>query len=171
MKLPQNLRCSRGLLEPDAWKAGTSGSEGAPAQQCVGATRRFTFSPRYARSKSNKKFNSFLPAASDKAVKRLGKELRQFRLHLQTGKTISELARYYNPVISGWINYYGRFYKSRLGQLLRRINFYLIRWAMRKYKRLKRRVDAWNYLSQVATREPKLWAHWAAGVRPGLSVQ
>lgn len=40
MKLPQNLRCSRGLLEPDAWKAGTSGSEGAPAQQCVGATRR-----------------------------------------------------------------------------------------------------------------------------------
>jgi RNA-directed DNA polymerase len=131
----------------------------------------FTFSPRYARSKSNKKFNSFLPAASDKAVKRLGKELRQFRLHLQTGKTISELARYYNPVISGWINYYGRFYKSRLGQLLRRINFYLIRWAMRKYKRLKRRVDAWNYLSQVATREPKLWAHWAAGVRPGLSVQ
>lgn len=131
----------------------------------------FTFAPRYARNKSNQKFNSFLPAASDKAVKRLGKELRWFRLHLQTGKTISELAECYNPVIAGWINYYGRFYKSRLDLFLRRINFYLIRWAMRKYKRLKRRVDAWDYLFQVATREPKLWAHWAAGIRPSLSVQ
>ena len=131
----------------------------------------FTFAPRYARNKSNQEFNSFLPAASDKAVKRLGKEVRWFRLHLQTGKTISELAECYNPVIAGWINYYGRFYKSRLDLFLRRINFYLIRWAMRKYKRLKRRVDAWDYLFQVATREPKLWAHWAAGIRPSLSVQ
>ena len=30
----------KGLLEPVAWKAGTAGSEGAPAQQCAGATRR-----------------------------------------------------------------------------------------------------------------------------------
>ncbi|MEX6430981.1 reverse transcriptase domain-containing protein [Ferrimicrobium acidiphilum] len=74
----------------------------------------FTFAPRYARNKSNQKFNSFLPAASDRAVKRMGKELRQFRLHLQTGKTITELAEYYNPVISGWINYYGRFYRGTL---------------------------------------------------------
>lgn len=126
----------------------------------------FTFAPRCARNKSKERFNGFLPAASDKAVKRLGKELRQFRLHLHTGRTIEELAEYYNPVISGWINYYGRFYRSRLGQLLQRIDVYLIRWAMRKYKRLTRRSDAWNYLSQIAEREPKLWAHWAFGVRP-----
>jgi RNA-directed DNA polymerase len=131
----------------------------------------FTFAPRYARNKSNQKFNSFLPAASDRAVKRMGKELRQFRLHLQTGKTIAELAEYYNPVISGWINYYGRFYKSRLVQLLKRINVYLIRWAMRKYKRLARRSNAWHYLSQVAEREPKLWAHWTAGIWPSPSVR
>nr|WP_276961938.1 reverse transcriptase domain-containing protein [Ferrimicrobium acidiphilum] len=128
----------------------------------------FTFAPRYARNKSNQKFNSFLPAASDRAVKRMGKQLRQFRLHLQTGKTITELAEYYNPVISGWINYYGRFYKSRLAQLLRRINVYLIRWAMRKYKRLTRRSNAWHYLTQVAERDPDLWAHWASGVKPGV---
>ena len=36
-----NLHASlRGLLEPCAWKAGTHGSEGAPAQQCAGATRQ-----------------------------------------------------------------------------------------------------------------------------------
>lgn len=131
----------------------------------------FTFAPRYARNKSSKKFNSFLPAASDGAVKRMGKELRQLCLHLQTGKSLSELAECYNPVISGWIHYYGRFYKSRLGQLLRRINFYLIRWAMRKYKRFKRRSQSWNYLREIAKRDPNLWAHWAFGVRPGESVQ
>lgn len=131
----------------------------------------FTFAPRYARNKSNQKFNSFLPAASDRAVKRMGKELRQFRLHLQTGKTITELAEYYNSVISGWINYYGRFYRSRLVQLLQRINVYLIRWAMRKYKRLTRRSDAWHYLSQVAEREPNLWAHCSTGIRPRPSVR
>ena len=128
----------------------------------------FTFALRYARNKSKERFNGFLPAASDRAVKRLGKELRQFRLHLHTGQTIEELAEYYNPVISGWINYYGRFYRTRLAQLLRRINAYLIRWAMRKYKRLTKRLDAWNYLSQIAERDPKLWAHWAFGVRPGV---
>ena len=65
----------------------------------------FTFTSRYARNKSKQKFNGFLPAASDKAVKRMGAELRQFRLHLHSDRSAIELAGYYNPVISGWINY------------------------------------------------------------------
>ena len=128
----------------------------------------FTFAPRRTRTKSCQTLASFLPAASDKAVKRMGAELRQFRLHLQTGQSISELAGKYNPVISGWINYFGRFYKSRLNQLMKRINAYLIRWAMRKYKRLKGRSYAWNYLTQLAKRDPNLWAHWAFGARPDV---
>ncbi|WP_320408781.1 group II intron maturase-specific domain-containing protein, partial [Acidithrix ferrooxidans] len=126
----------------------------------------FTFAPRYARNKFKQQFNNFLPAASDKAVEEMGRELRRFRIHLQTGQTIAELARLYNPVILGWINYYGRFYKSRLGQLLRRINIYLIRWARKKYRRLSIRANAWKYLSQIAEREPNLWAHWSFGVIP-----
>ncbi|WP_320408775.1 group II intron maturase-specific domain-containing protein, partial [Acidithrix ferrooxidans] len=117
-------------------------------------------------NKFKQQFNNFLPAASDKAVEEMGRELRRFRIHLQTGQTIAELARLYNPVILGWINYYGRFYKSRLGQLLRRINIYLIRWARKKYRRLSIRANAWKYLSQIAEREPNLWAHWSFGVIP-----
>lgn len=126
----------------------------------------FTFAPRCARSKSKQQFNGFLPAASDKAVKEMGRELRRFRIHLQTGQTIAELARLYNPVILGWINYYGRFYKSRIIHLLQRINIYLIRWARKKYRRLSIRANAWKYLSQIAEREPNLWAHWSFGVIP-----
>lgn len=127
----------------------------------------FDFAPRSAKSKTGTLFTSFIPAASKVAIKRMGKELRGFRLHLHTDKSISEIAKYYNPVIGGWVNYYGRFYKTKLTQLLRRINFYLIRWAMRKYKRLRRqRSKAWSYIISIAQRQPDLFAHWAIGIIP-----
>jgi RNA-directed DNA polymerase len=70
-------------------------------------------------------------------------------------------------IVRGWINYYGRFYRSELVRLLRRINEYLIRWAMRKFKRLRRRpARARRFLADVARREPSLFAHWRFGVRP-----
>ena len=69
--------------------------------------------------------------------------------------------------MQGWINYYGHFYRSMLAPLLRRIDEYLVRWAMRKYKRLRRRrTRAWRWLASVAGREPNLFAHWRMGVRP-----
>jgi RNA-directed DNA polymerase len=73
----------------------------------------------------------------------------------------------FNPVVQGWINYYGRFYKSMLYPVLRRINAYLVRWAMRKYKRLRGHLTrAVKWLAGVARREPRLFAHWRVGVRP-----
>ena len=65
------------------------------------------------------------------------------------------------------INCYGRFYRSELTRLLTRINEYLIRWAMRKYKRLRRRpAKARRLLAEVYRREPGLFAHWRIGARP-----
>ena len=64
-------------------------------------------------------------------------------------------------------NYYGRFYRSELVRLLRRINEYLIRWARWKYKRLRRYpAKARRLLAAVYRREPGLFAHWRFGVRP-----
>ena len=54
------------------------------------------------------------------------------RLHLRSDKTLTDLARMFNTVIRGWINYYGRFYKSRLLYFLRRLNNHLVRWVCRK---------------------------------------
>jgi len=91
---------------------------------------------------------------------------RVSELNVRSDKTLDDLARMFNKVVQGWINYYGRFYKSRLCPLLRRINDYLVRWAKRKYKRLRghtRRAKRW--LARVARREPKLFAHWKI-VRP-----
>ena len=43
----------------------------------------------------------------------------------------------YNPCIRGWINYYSNFYRTQLRSTLKRIDLYVIRWARRKFKRLR----------------------------------
>lgn len=58
------------------------------------------------------------------------------------------------------MNYYGRFYRSKMYPLLQRINSYLGCWAANKYKRLRAwgRVTAWWY--RILDRDPELFAHW-----------
>jgi RNA-directed DNA polymerase len=127
----------------------------------------FTFRPRLSKSRFGKHFVNFSPAVSDDAVKAMGRELRSWRLHNRSDKTLTDLARMFNPIVRGWINYYGRFYKSRLYLILRRINEYLVRWARRKYKRLRRHDRrARRFLVSVARRQPDLFAHWRFGLRP-----
>ncbi len=69
----------------------------------------YTFRPRLSKKKPGGQFVNFLPAVSDDARKRMRREVRRWRLHLRPDKTISDLARIFNPIIQGWINYYGRF--------------------------------------------------------------
>jgi RNA-directed DNA polymerase len=127
----------------------------------------YTFRPRLSRGKSGGEFVNFLPAVSDDARKRLGRDIRRWRLHRWSGKTLTDLARTINVIVQGWINYYGRFYRSELIRLLKRINEYLVRWARWKYKRLRRYpAKARRFLAAVYRREPGLFAHWRFGARP-----
>jgi len=121
----------------------------------------FTFRPRAAKRKNGELFTSFLPAVSDDAAKKIRHTIRRWRIHLWSGTHLTEIAREINQTVRGWINHDGRFYPTRLAESLRRIDEYLVRWAMRKYKRLKRhRKRAWAFLANVFAREPKLFAHW-----------
>ena len=74
----------------------------------------------------------------------------------------------WNPVLRGWIHYYGKFHKSALYTVFRHLNRTLARWAMRKFKRLRRhRRCAEHWLGRVARREPRLFAHWELlGLKP-----
>jgi hypothetical protein len=96
----------------------------------------FTFRARAARGKNGKKFTLFLPAVSKDALAKISAEVRRWRLHLRTWHTMGSLAREINPVVRGWMQYYGAFHRSALLPLLRRINAYLMRWLRKKYKRL-----------------------------------
>jgi RNA-directed DNA polymerase len=121
----------------------------------------YTFRPREARNGQGELFTSFLPAVSDEAAKTIRRTIRRWRLHLWTGTSLTQIAREINLIVRGWVNYYGRFYPTALAKSLRSIEKYLMRWAMRKYKRLRgSRKRAWKFLAGVFAREPGLFAHW-----------
>jgi Group II intron, maturase-specific domain len=108
-----------------------------------------------------------LPAVSRDAIVAMGREIRSWHIARRSDKSLDDLARIFNSIVQGWVNYYGRFYKSMLYPLLRRINDQLVRWAMRKYKRLRRRERrAKELLALIARRHPMLFAHWRAGLKP-----
>ena len=121
----------------------------------------YEFRQRAARNKHGQQFSEFLPAISKQALKRIGAEVRSWRLHHRTGHTFADLARRINPIVRGWMQYYGAFYRSALYPLLSRINAYLMRWISKKYKRLrtiKRAAGCWQ---RITRQYPRLFAHWA----------
>ena len=127
----------------------------------------YAFRPRLAKSRHGHHFVSFLPAVSKDAVKAMSREVRSWHLARRSDKTLDDLARMFNSIVQGWINYYGRFYKSGLLSFLRRLNRHLARWACRKFKRLRRRERrAMAWLAEVARRVPRLFAHWRFGACP-----
>jgi RNA-directed DNA polymerase len=126
----------------------------------------YTFRPRRSKNRKGRYFINFSPAVSDKAVKAIREEIRSWNLHLRSDKRIEDLSRMFNPVIRGWLHYYGRFYRSALYPPMRQLDRSLARWAYRKYKKLRghlRRATHW--VARISRRDPKLWAHWQMGVR------
>jgi RNA-directed DNA polymerase len=128
----------------------------------------YDFRPRSVRLTDGRWKSGFLPAVSKAAKKRMAAVIRGWRLGRCTGMTFRQVATMINRVVAGWINYYGRFYKSELiAFLAERINPHLVRWAMRKYKHLHRApAKARKRLAQIASTYPGTFAHWRHGALP-----
>jgi group II intron reverse transcriptase/maturase len=120
----------------------------------------FTFRKRAARSLEGAVFNGFLPAVSDDAMKKMSRAVHGWRLHRWTSLSLNELAAWVNQTVPGWLDYYGRYYPTALKPLLRRINAYILRWARKKYKRLRAFKTAMAWWNGVVQRDPNLFRHW-----------
>jgi RNA-directed DNA polymerase len=103
---------------------------------------------------------SFSPAISKDALNKISGEVRSWRLHRKVNYSFAELARLINPIVAGWMRYYGRFYRSALYPLLARINAYLVRWIRKKYKRLHGLRKALQCLRRITLGYPRMFAHW-----------
>ena len=127
----------------------------------------YTFRPRRSKNRYGKFFINFSPAMSVTAGRAIRQEVRRWKLHLRSDKSLLDLARMFRAKIQGWINYYGRFYKSAMHMTLRHINRKLCLWAMRKYKKLKHhRRRAEHRLGGIAKMQPGMFPHWKLGVKP-----
>lgn len=120
----------------------------------------FTFRARDARAKDGRRFLSFSPAISKDALKKISDVVRSWRLHRRVNLTFAELAAMINPIVAGWIQYYGHFRRSALYPLLARINAYLVRWIRKKYRRLQALRKAQRKLVEITHRYPCLYTHW-----------
>jgi len=65
----------------------------------------YTFRPRLAKNKWGKHFVSFLPAVSKDAVVAMGHEIRSWHIAKRSDKSLDDLARMFNNIVQGWINY------------------------------------------------------------------
>lgn len=134
----------------------------------------YCFRPRKAKWPNGRYGTAFLPAASPKALQAIRKTVRSWGLQRRSDKGLEDLARMFNPYIRGWINYYGHFYKSELLPTFRRIDFHLLRWASRKFKRLRGKPKGTReWLARVVRSSPTLFAHWPllyAGLNTGSRV-
>jgi group II intron reverse transcriptase/maturase len=123
----------------------------------------YTFRARQApaRQGGSAMFSAFLPAVSKDALKRMSGEVRSWRIHTRSGTELEDIASWVNPIVRGWMTYYGKFYRTALNGLLQRINTYLVRWAKRKYKRLRSYNKVRKWWEGLTARQPRLFAHWA----------
>jgi len=129
----------------------------------------YTFRPRRSKNRWGKYFVNFSPAISNKAKTKITSSMRHWQLQSRADKTIEDLARMFNRIIQGWINYYGRFYKSAMYPLFQHLNRKLVIWVRRKFKRFKNHGQrAQKWLGRIAKQKPDLFAHWKFGIKPAI---
>ena len=127
----------------------------------------YTFRARGSMDRWGRHTINFCSAVSNRAAKGMADTIRSWGIQRRSDKTLRDISHMFNPIVRGWVNYYGSFYKSALYPTFRILNRVLARWAMRKYKRLrghKRRAAQW--LNAIAKREPRLFAHWQMRTQP-----
>jgi len=128
----------------------------------------YTFQARRSKNRKEKFFINFSPAVSNKAAMAMRTEIRSWNLPKRSDKAIEDLSHMFNPIVRGWIRYYGRYYPSALYPTMRQLDRDLALWAKRKYRKLRghlRRATRW--IARISRRAPALFACWQMGVRRG----
>lgn len=125
----------------------------------------YTFRRRLVRNtKQNYLFVSFTPAVSKVALKSMRADTRRRGIRNRTDLNLKDIADYYNPVLRGWMQYYGKYTPSAMDPVWGHFNKTLASWAMRKYKKLYgHKARAAIFIQGIAKREPNLFVHWRKG--------
>ncbi len=130
----------------------------------------YTFRPRRSIDTHGEVFLNFSPAISKKARTKIWETIRDWNQNYWVQMKLEDIAKQINPIIQGWINYYGKYNVKVLKNVLQRINLKLSRWIRDKFKGFRKfKTQAIHRLGDIALKNPDLFAHWSWGVKPTAS--
>ena len=126
----------------------------------------YCFRPRWVkRLRDNTMFCGFNPAVSPAALKTMRSAIRDLGIRHRTQMSLADIARQINPLLRGWIEYYGRYAPSALHPVLRYVNQTFLAWAMRKFKRFAaHKIRASRFLQSIARNNAERFVHWRIGM-------
>jgi len=119
---------------------------------------------RVRNPKDAKAFIGFTPAVSRSSMKAMRDKIRELEIRRLTHVSLEKIAVQINPLLRGWMTYYGRFTPSALAPLYRYVNQTLRAWVRRKFRRYARVTQATQLLQRVARSRAGLFVHWS---KPG----
>ena len=121
----------------------------------------YCFRARAARNRKGQLFTSFGPLVSAISLKGMRQQIRELNLRRRTQVRLEDIAQKLNPILQGWLNYYGRFCPTAMNPMWRYVNATLIAWTLRKYKRYAgRKIQASQLIGSIAIKRPRLFVHW-----------
>ena len=125
----------------------------------------YCFRPMDMRNrKTNKVFTSFNPQVSTTALKAMRRTIRELQFRRRTDIDLADIAEKINPILQGWLNYYGLFDPWSMAPIWKYTNATLVAWVMRKYKRYAgRKMQARQMIESIANKRRRLFVHWRQG--------
>jgi RNA-directed DNA polymerase len=125
----------------------------------------YSFQPRTAKSrKTGKLFLGFGCAISISSRKRIAEKLRNLNIVGLGFKSIVGVAHFLNPMLSGRVNYYGKFRIGEMGKVFRLLRRRLVQWARKHFKRYRTRLNkACQWIDKVKNQYPSLFYQWRFG--------
>lgn len=104
-------------------------------------------------------FRRCMPGASKKAMTKITNEIKSWKIHRGTEEDEKGLARRYNAILKGWIEYYGKFWYRNFGYHMWRVfQSRLLKWTISKYRISTKKAK--HRLALLRKENPRLFAHW-----------
>jgi group II intron reverse transcriptase/maturase len=125
----------------------------------------YSFQPRStATGGKGKLFLGYDCAISINSKKQIAEKMRKLDIPKLTHKSIVGVAKYLEPYIRGWINYYGKYRISMLNPIFQLMRRHLVNWARKRYKRYRTSINrAYDWLKRIREQFPGLFYQWRFG--------
>ena len=124
----------------------------------------YSFQPRRTALKNGELFLGYDCAISKSSEKKIVEKIRRTNFQNWTGRSIEEVANYFNPKLQGWLNYYGKYRRRNLSKLFKIFHERLTNWVRKRYKKLnKSYIKACKWLRGYKAKNPQLFVHWKYG--------